>query len=248
MNDDQPKGAPYRLIEGQGPFVRRRIVTFRRLEPGDVRTEDALPVPESPFLEARLFDIEVPAATHERMKRLAEAKSRALDIPHSMLLEYQPAGMMIAAAGGMAIGVMLDYLRPERVFFGAAGWIGALGLVTAFLTKRRRLSAEAAAKARWTLAEERAEYEALARELAARWQEFVQKLRKETGFYVDIRVAEGSRDPMRLASIDPRPLENGGFDPEDFLPTEGGGVRYEAVHAAGIVGTRLMPGASETSE
>lgn len=248
MSESLPKEKPYRIIDGQGPYVRRRVVTFRRLEPGDARSEGALSVPESPFLEARLVEIELPASTHERMKALADAKSRALDLPHSMLLEYQPSGTMIAAAGGMAVGVMLEYLRPELPFLWAAGCLGALGLAMAVLTKRRRLKAEAAAKARWTLAEDRAEYEAMARELAAGWQEFARRLRKETGFYVDIRVAEGSRDPMRLASIDPRPLESGGFDPEDFLPTEGGGVRYESVHAGGIVGTRLMPGASEISE
>jgi hypothetical protein len=191
-------------------------------------------------------DIEVPESIHEKMTRLAGTKSKALEIPRSPLLEYEPAGIMISAAGGIAVGVWLEYLRPQSEFLLIAACLGILGIILAVTTKRRRIAAEAAASARWALADEKTEYEALAREVMDGWQYFARTLRKETGFHVEIRVAEGSRNPMRLASIDPRPMEGAlGFDPEDFLPTEGGGVRYEAVHAAGVVGTRLMPGAIE---
>ncbi len=249
MSEHLPKHRPYRIIEGDAPFIRRRIVTFRRIEPGDLRTEGSVEVPESPFIEAKLVDIEVPESIHEKMKRLADAKAKALEIPRSPLLEYEPAGIMISAAGGIAVGVWLEYLMPQREFLLIAACLGVVGVLFALMTKRRRLAAEAAARARWDLAHEKDEYEAMAHEVTEKWRHFAQELRSDTGFHVEIRIAEGSRNPMRLASIDPRPMEGtAGFDPEDFLPTEGGGVRYEAVHAAGVVGTRLIPNAIEIQE
>jgi hypothetical protein len=65
-----------------------------------------------------------------------------------------------------------------------------------------------------------------------------------------VRVAEGSDDPLRLASVDPRGFISipPSFDPEDFLPTDGGGVRYEAVHTQGEVVTRLCEGDRDLPE
>lgn len=238
----------HRIVEGPEPLLRRRIVVWRRLEPGDVRTPGSLAVPESPFLEAKVLDIAIPLELHERMKSLAEARARATAIPRSPLLEYEPAGVLISGAGGIGVGVWLDYLRPAEVFQWIA--LGALiaGLALAVIAKVRRRSAEAKAASRWSAASERKEHEEVSRELAESWIRFSQNLKRDTGFHTEIRVAEGSSDPLRLASIDPRPMTQGSMDPEDFLPTEGGGVRYEALHAAGEIVSRLLPGAHELAE
>lgn len=236
----------HQIVDGDGPLVRRRIVTWRRLEPGDVRSPGSLEVPESPFLEAKLVEVAVPASVHEDMVRLAKARAKATALTKVPLIDYEPAGVLIAAAGGMAVGAWLEYLRPASWFLIAAGVLFVVGAIVAAVAKRRRAVVEAEAEARWLSAPERKEHDALARELAQGWLRFAQTLKRESGFHVEIRVAEGSSDPLRLASIDPRPLEGAsGFDPEDWLPTEGGGVRYEALHAGGEIATRLMPNTKE---
>ena len=234
---------------GEGAPVRRRVVVWRRLEPGDVRTPGSIDVPESPFLEAKVVEIAVPAAVHAEMVRLAAARASATALAKVPLIDYEPAGVLIAAAGGMAVGAWLEYLRPASWFFPAAAVIFVVGVIVATIAKRRRAVVEAEAAARWERAPEKEEHDALARELAQGWLRFAQDLKRDTGFHVEIRVAEGSSDPVRLASIDPRLMDGAkGFDPEDWLPTEGGGVRYEALHAGGEIATRLMPGTMEVGD
>jgi hypothetical protein len=184
------------------------------------------------------------------MKRLAAARAAAMAIPASPFLEYEPAGILISAAGGMAVGVWLDYLRPTDVFQWIALVLGVSGVGLAVIAKNRRRRAEAEARERWQNAPEREAYERMARDLAAGWFRFVYKL-KERGFHTEIRVAEGSSDPLRLASLDPRPFQGAqGFDPEDWMPTEAdasgnAAVRYETIHADGGIATRLLPGTQD---
>jgi len=236
------------VIPGEGPSVRRRIVVWRRLEPGDVRSPGAVFAPESPFLEARCVEITLPLSFHASMVRLAEARARARALPKTAWIEYEPAGVLIAGAGGAAFGAWLDYLRPASLFLNGAAVVGSLGVVLAVVAKRRRARAEADAAQRWATSKEKPEHDEIARTLAEGWFRVVQDLKRDTGFHTEVRVAEGSTDPLRLASIDPRPLLGGGsFDPEDWLPTEGGGVRYEAMHASGELVTRLLPGSEEVA-
>jgi hypothetical protein len=244
-----PEGEVHTIVDGEAPFVRRRIVVWRRLEPGDVRTPGSVNVPESPFLEAKVVDIALPRAVHDEMKRLASVKASTTAIPKSPLLEYEPAGVLISAAGGIGIGVWLEYLRPIEVFQPIAIAAGILGVGLALVAKSRRRKAENEAAERWRNAPEREDYERMARDLAAGWARFVHAI-KERGFHTEIRVAEGSNDPLRLASLDPRPFQGAqGFDPEDWLPTEGeAGVRYEVIHVGGEIATRLLPGSVEYRE
>lgn len=237
------------IVEGAGPLVRRRIVVWRRLEPGDVRTQGSLDVPESPFLEAKVVDIAIPRALHEEMKTLATAHAKATSLSSSPLLEYEPAGLLLSAAGGIGVDVWLDYLRPVEVFQWIALGCLVVGTALGMYAKQRRRAEEARATARWASAPERSDHEKLSRDIGHAWLRFTQALKKDSGFHTDVRVAEGSNDPLRLASIDPRLIQTArGFDPEDWMPTEGGGVRYEALHAAGEIVSRLLPGATELAE
>jgi hypothetical protein len=120
--------------------------------------------------------------------------------------------------------------------------------VLGFVTRVRKRGGEVAAEERWKALPEHKEYESLARELSDAWITFANDIKKDPGYHVELRVAEGSDDPLRLASIDPRGFiaVPRTFDPEDFLPTEGAGVRYEVVHAMGEVVTRLLEGVKDS--
>jgi hypothetical protein len=237
---------PLQVLEGPPPRVSRRIVVWRRIEPGDVRTTGALEVPESPFLEARTLEIAIPAEVHRRMRELAAIKTRITALPRSPWIEYEPAGVLLAASGALAAGTWLEYLRPERIFSIASAITLVAGVALAVVSKQRRRAVEAEIAARWEKASERGAYQQLAIDLARGWLRVSSEIRRDLGFHTEIRVAEGSPDPLRLASIDPRPFQGAaGFDPEDWLPTEGGAVRYEALHAGGEIATRILPGASE---
>lgn len=233
-----------RVIAGDasGELVRRKIVVFRRLEPGDVISAGNHPLRESPYLEGKILEIALGKAVHDDMVRLAKKRAEVLGTASGLLSSYDLAGMLISGAGGGLFGVWLDYLPHWSVpyLLGAL----ALGAVVGVVTRTRKRGAELAAEEKWKATAERAEYDALARTLAERWVAFGLDVKKEAGFHTEVRVAEGSEDPLRLASVDPRGFlaSPPWFDPEDFLPTEGAGVRYEAVHAAGEVVTRLCEG------
>ncbi len=236
------------LGEPSDPLVRRRIVVWHRLEPGDVRTEGARDAPESPFLEAKVLEVAVSKAVHADLRRLAESKRKALAVTPSPFSQYEPAGMLIAGGGGTAFAGFFDWLRPPITWEWIGGVVAGVGVVLAVIARARLRAAQEEAKQRWAKDPDREEHDRLARELAHAWLAFAQKIR-ETGFHTEIRVAEGSSEPLRLSSIDPTPFEGAtGFDPEDWLPTEGGGVRYETVHISGDVVTRVLPASQEIGE
>ena len=235
------------LVDGSAePEVTREILVWRRLEPGDVHSPGARKTTESPFIEARVMTIGVSAKTHARMKRLAEAREKALSLSGTLLTSYEPAGVLIAGGGGAAFGAWLEYLPPSFVWGGLVAM--GMGAGVGFFARARHHAATRAAMDRWSQAPEKAEHDALFSDLCDGWARFADRMRQE-GFHTEIRVAEGSQDPLRLASIDPSSVDpkGRGFDPEDFLPTEGGGVRYETVHATGDIVTRVLE-PEETSE
>jgi hypothetical protein len=234
---------PYVILgDASGELVRRKVVVFHRLEPGDSPTMGFHPLRESPYLEGKIVEIALGKAVHDDMVRLSKAREAALGNPGGLFASYDLAGMLISGAGGGLFGVWLDYLPIEATpyLLGAL----AMGTVLGFVTRVRRRAAELAAMERWKAAPEQKEFESLARELSEKWIAFSLDVKKELGCHTEVRVAEGSDDPLRLASIDPRGFVSipPTFDPEDFLPTEGVGVRYEAVHAQGEVVTRLCEG------
>ncbi|MFO0681847.1 MAG: hypothetical protein U0234_07350 [Sandaracinus sp.] len=230
------------LGDATGPLVRRKIVVFRRLEPGDTMQLGSHPLRESPYLEGKILEIALGKSVHDDMTRLAKRRAEVLSEASGLLSSYDLAGMIVSGAGGGLFGVWLDYL-PGWLTPYLVGAIG-VGAVVGFWTRMRKRGAELAAEEKWRAAPERKEHDELARTLSEKWIAFGLDVKKEMGFHTEVRVAEGSDDPLRLASIDPRgfvampPY----FDPEDFLPTDGAGVRYEAVHAGGEVVTRLCEG------
>ena len=230
-------------------WVRRKMVVFRRLEPDDVRTAGSFVVEESPYLEARLVELRIPKKTHREMVALAKKRRDTLSIASGLMRSYEPAGWLLAGAGGGLVGVWLDYL-PFAFLWPLVGVLIA-GVGVGIATRFGRTNAEAEADRRWGASPDKKEHDALARELAESWAAAQASLKRESGFHTVIRVAEGSVDPLRLASIDPRPYAADPplFDPDDFLPSEeSGAVRYELVHATGEVVTRALEGTSDFAE
>jgi hypothetical protein len=235
--------------ESETAWVRRKIVVFRRLEPSDVRTPGSHVLEESPYLEAKLVELAVPRRTHDEMKALGARRSAALSAATGLFRSYDPAGWLVAAGGGGLVGVWLDYL-PRAFFWGLVVAVAA-GVVLGFVTRFAKGKAVAEADAKWRGSPEKKDYDLLAKEIAEAWARAQATLKRETGFHTVIRVAEGSVDPLRLASIDPRPYSADPplFDADDFLPTEdGGAVRYEQVHATGEVVTQALDGTADFRE
>lgn len=238
------------IVDGSaGPLVRRKVLVFRRLEPGDVRAPGARPMPESPYVEAKVLDVAVGKSTHDDMVRLAKRRAEVLDAGQSLLHRYDLPGMVIAGSAAGFLGSYFDYV-PERFRVGL-GVAFVIGVVLGVVTRSLRKAAEEAALARWSALPESKEHDRLARDLAEGWERFASQVKREhEGFYTELRVAEGSTAPERLCSIDPRPFGERPprFDPEDWLPTEGGGVRYEVVDAMGEIVTRALDGVDDVAE
>jgi hypothetical protein len=230
-------------------WVRRKIVVFRRLEPSDTRTPGSLVVEESPYLEANVVELRLPKKSHEELRALFAKRREALSITKGLFRSYDPAGWLIAAGGGGLVGVWLDYLPFAFLWPLVATVIIGVGVGVA--TRFAHGAAENEADARWKASPHRADHDSLARDLAEAWASAQATLKRETGFHTVIRVAEGSVDPLRLASIDPRPYSADPpvFDPDDFLPSEdAGAIRYEQVHATGEVVTRALEGTNDFKE
>jgi len=235
--------------DSETAWVRRKIVVFRRLEPSDERSPGSLPLEESPYMEGKLVELAVSKNAHDEMTRLAKKRAEALSITTGLFRSYDPAGWLVAGGGGGLFGLWLDYL--PRAFLWPLVGVTAVGVVVGFATKMARGSAEKEAERRWRESPDRKEYDAVAKDLSETWARAQATLKRETGFHTVIRVAEGSVDPLRLASIDPRPYSADPpmFDPDDFLPSEdGGAVRYEHAHATGEVVTQALEGTQDLAE
>ncbi len=243
--------APIVLLDEDGTtaWVRRKIAVFRRLEPMDARRVGTFAVPESPFLEVATVEVRMPKKAHAELVLLGEKRRRMLQAGTGLFTSYDPAGWLIAGGGGGLVGVWLDYL-PRALFWPLVGAI-ALGVLVGLVTRHLRARVEERAARAWDASPEREEHDALARTLSKEWGRAQARLQRESGYHGLIRVAEGSVEPLRLASIDPRPYEADPpyFDPDDFLPSEAAGaVRYEQVRASGEIVTRALDGTSDFRE
>lgn len=237
------------LVEGTpDPEVRRKLVVFRRLEPGDVRSPGSHLLPHSPYLEAKLVEVGLSKSVHDDMVRVDQKRRATLTADRSLLHTFDVPGMILGFAGGAIAGTYLGYmpLFTRPYLWGVFG----VGVAVALLTRVLRQRAEAEAQAAWKGMPEFKEYERLARELAEGWTRFSLQVKRELDFHTVLRVGEGSTEPQRLCSIDPRGFEASppSFDPEDWLPTEGGGVRYEEVDVMGELVTRGLEGVDEVAD
>jgi len=233
-------------------WVRRKIAVFRRLEPGDVRSEGSHVLEESPYLEARLLELALPTHIHDEMVELEKKRREARAIATGYFRSYDPAGMLFATGGTGLFGVWFDYL--PRLFFYPSIVLVVLGILVGFLTKRASRLGIAEGEKRWSESADRKAYNQVAKDVSEAWIRAANTIRREDGFYTDLRVAEGSADPVRIASLDPRPYTSDppAFDPDDFLPSVATGddcpVRYEQVHATGEVITKSVDGSRDFAE
>lgn len=224
------------------PLIRRKIVIFRRVEPGDLPSPGSYRLDESPYLEAMVVEIGIAEAVHREMSELAAARRAVLAEGDGFLSRYDPAGITVATGGTLMLGAWLDYLPRGAFQLGALVALIAIGIGVA--TKARQARLVARQREQWQRHPRRREHDELARELRQGWERVQKRIRLELGFHTDVRAAEGSSEPIRLVSLDPRPFgDDGYFDPEDFLPIEDGeGVRYECVFPGGFA-TRVLRGA-----
>ncbi|MCA9613688.1 MAG: hypothetical protein KC586_13120, partial [Myxococcales bacterium] len=192
--------APIRLDGTEkGPVVRRKIVVWRRLEPGDVRTPGTEIAPESPHIEAKVIQIAIAKKTFEELERLWKKRDEVTAVAAQWTTRYEPAGVLFAIGGSGMIAVGLDYL-PPALFWVCASFTG-LGAAVGLLTRARKAKADGEATAAWNRTEERRALDQLEKTLTPRWKRFSQKLLEKEGFRTDVRVGD-VHDADRLVSID----------------------------------------------
>jgi len=208
-------------------MVVRKIVVWRRLEPGDVRTPGTELAPESPHLEAKVVEVGVGERTWADCQRLWNKRDEVTAVTSSWTTRYEPAGVLLTLGGTGAIAVLLDYL-PEALRWYFASLAG-LGVGVGALTRARRLRVEKAAADAWHQTDERRELEQLRKTLTPRWERFVKRTREDTGFRVDVRVGD-VHDADRLVSIDPERITHPDTWRPDEKPNE---VRYGWVYRDG---------------
>jgi hypothetical protein len=239
------------MVDGStGPLVRRKILVFRRLEPGDIRTPGSHALPHSPYLEAKVLDVALSKGFFDDMVRVEQKRAEVLGTGEGSLLHrFDLPGIVIAGAGAALVGTTMGYapvaMRPILIGVLVAG------VVFAFVTRALKLRADAEAQAKWKALPEHKEHERLARELAEAWVRFTAQVKREhDGFHTELRVGEGSTAPQRLCAIDPRGFQATPptFDSQDWLPTVGGGVRYEEVDVMGELVTRGLEGVDDWAE
>lgn len=202
------------------PLVTRRIVVWRRLEPGDVRTPGTELAPESPHLEAKLVEVGIAASLLERLEALTKKRDEVTGIPAGWLARYEPAGVLFTLGGTMLVGIGLDYLPRTALLL--AGSFVALGVAVGVLTKMRAVKGRLDVDRRWRDTPEREELAKIERMLTPRWERFATKLREDTSFRTDVRVGD-IHEADRLVSIDLEKLTHPDTWRADPKPDE---VRY----------------------
>ncbi len=220
---------PTAIDGSDGPLVVRRIVAWRRLEPGDVRTPGTEIAPESPHLEAKILEVGIAEALLEELERLEAKRAEVTAAASGWLTRYEPGGVLFATGGALAVGAWLDYL-PEYVL-PFAGSLVVLGIAVGTMTRAFKLRRDKAAEKSWRATKERDELAKIERRLEGRWERFATRLREETGFRTDVRVGD-IHEADRLVSIDPKRIAHPDTWRPDPKPND---VRYGWMYADGRV-------------
>lgn len=220
---------PTAIDGSDGPLVVRRIVVWRRLEPGDVRTPGTELAPESPHLEAKIVEVGIAEELFSDLERLEKARAAVTAGTKSWLTRYEPAGVIFATGGAIAVGAWLEYLPDFVLPF--AGSLVVLGIAVGTMTRAFKLRRDKEAEKRWRATKERDELAKIEKRLLPRWERFAAKLREETGFRADIRVGD-IHEAERLVSIDATRIAH----PDTWRPDPGpNDVRYGWMYADGRV-------------
>lgn len=220
---------PTAIDGSDGPLVVRRIVVWRRLEPGDVRTPATELAPESPHLEAKIIEVGIAESLHADLRRLWAKRDEVGSIATGWSARYEPAGVLFAIGGSMVVGAWLDYLPLSLLPFASS--VAVLGAGIGVWTKAQKKKREREAERRWRETKEREELESLERRLKPRWERYATKLREETGFRADVRVGD-IHEADRLVSLDPSRVSHPDTWSPDANPNE---VRYGWMYADGRV-------------
>ena len=219
---------PTRIDGGEGKaVVVRKVVVWRRLEPGDARTPGTELSPESPHLEAKILEVAIGKKMFADIVRLWKEKDAVNSVSAGWTARYEPAGVLFATGGSGMVAVLLDYLPLEA--FWVSGSIALLGIAVGTWTRARKTKTDADAESAWRAMPERRELTQIEKILAPRWKRFSDRLREETGFRTDVRVGD-IHDAERLVSIDPARMSHPDMWRPDEHPKE---VRYGWVFADG---------------
>jgi len=191
---------PVRLDGGEGgATVVRKVVVWRRLEPGDERTPGTEVSPESPHLETKVVEVCVGKKLQADMERLWKKKAELGADGSRWTTRYEPAGALFATGGAGMVGVLLDYLPLAAFWF--SGSLALLGVAVGAFTRARKAKTVSEAEAAWRRTPERRELAQIEKTLSPRWKRFGDRLREQRGFRTDVRVGD-IHDAERLVSLD----------------------------------------------
>jgi hypothetical protein len=220
---------PVAIDGSEAPHVVRRIVVWRRLEPGDVRTPGSEVAPESPHLEAKILEVAISQKLAEDLDRIARKKDEIAAASSGWMARYEPAGVLLAISGSALVGAWLDYLPDGIVPFAAVGVLvsGVLGRLS--LARKRNL--ENASARQWKGTRESEELEEITARLAPGWDRFARAIKDDSGFRTDVRVGD-IHQAERLVSIDPQRLAHPSTWKDQSAKNE---VRYGWMYADGRV-------------
>lgn len=219
--------APVAIDGSKGALVVRRVVVWRRLEPGDVRTPGTELSAESPYLEAKVLEVGVSEKTLADLERLQKVKDAAHATADGWDTRYEPGGVLLALGGGLSIGALLDYLPPS--WLPATGTLALLGVAIGALTRSRKTRADKAAEKKWKAMPERDALASLEKRLLPRWKRFGDKLREDSGFRTEVRVGD-IHEADRLVSLELARLTDPASWRPDEKPRE---VRYSWIYTDG---------------
>ncbi|MFK7991697.1 MAG: hypothetical protein AB8I08_37115 [Sandaracinaceae bacterium] len=204
---------PHAVDGSKGELVVRRLVVWRRLEPGDARTPGTEIAPEHEHIEARVVEVGIAPSLRNDLVRLGRVRDEALEQKSSWTARYEPAGVLFSVGGGIAVGTWLDYL-PD-VLQPVAASLAVIGACVGLFTRRRRDRVDKATQQRWQKTDEHREASQIEKSLRPRWERFATRLLEETGFRVELRVGD-VHEAERLISLDPDAL----CDPATWLPDQ----------------------------
>lgn len=221
---------PVAIDGSEGPLVVRRVVAWRRLEPGDERTPGTELAPESTHLEAKVVQVGISESLRDELVRLWSRREELAAVRHRWTARYEPAGILFALGGGVAVGTLGLQHLPSWLLPHALGLM-ALGVAVGVFTRANKRKYDGEVTRRWRESAEREELEKLQEKLLPRWERFSEKLRVEHGFRTEVRIGE-FHEVDRLVSIDVSRISH----PNTWKPDETEGeVRYGWRYADGRV-------------